>query len=336
MYYIYFLSIICYTLRDGWYCTKCETTPLRGNNLKNPALYSSIALIKEGDSMKIGFVGAGKVGFSLGKFFSEGGIKITGYYSKNLENSKEAAKFTNSRYYESLKDLIKDCDAIFITVPDNLIETVYKQICEFEIKNKTICHCSGSISSNDIFKDIHKYNAKSISIHPLFPISDKYNTYRELTGAFFCLEGDNEPLIYFKSILEALGANVQIIDSDVKNRYHAACVFSSNLVCALAQTSISLLRECGFSEDTALKAISPLMKSNIEHIIKDGPISALTGPIERNDTSTVKKHLETLNDNLSINTYCDLSKKLIEISTIKHPNIDYSELLNLLNLEGNI
>lgn len=30
--------------------------------------------------MNIGFIGAGRVGFSLGKYFSENGINISGYY----------------------------------------------------------------------------------------------------------------------------------------------------------------------------------------------------------------------------------------------------------------
>lgn len=33
--------------------------------------------------MKIGFIGAGKVGFSLGMFFVQGGISVTGYYSRH-------------------------------------------------------------------------------------------------------------------------------------------------------------------------------------------------------------------------------------------------------------
>ena len=50
-----------------------------------------------GDNMNIGFVGAGKVGFSLGKYFCNNDIKVSGYYSQNLESSKEAAKFTKSK-----------------------------------------------------------------------------------------------------------------------------------------------------------------------------------------------------------------------------------------------
>lgn len=41
--------------------------------------------------MKIGFIGAGKVGFSLGKFFVQGGVPVTGYYSRRRDSAEEAA-----------------------------------------------------------------------------------------------------------------------------------------------------------------------------------------------------------------------------------------------------
>ena len=44
--------------------------------------------------MRIGFIGAGKVGFTLGKYFREHGIEVTGYYSRSIQSASEAAEFT--------------------------------------------------------------------------------------------------------------------------------------------------------------------------------------------------------------------------------------------------
>ena len=69
--------------------------------------------------MKIGFIGAGKMGFILGKHFSsckDESIKLLGYYSRNCESAKEAAKFTDTNYYANVTDLVNDSDAIFITI----------------------------------------------------------------------------------------------------------------------------------------------------------------------------------------------------------------------------
>ncbi|MBP1591732.1 MAG: NAD(P)-binding domain-containing protein, partial [Oscillospiraceae bacterium] len=51
--------------------------------------------------MKIGFIGAGKVGFTLGKYFAENGMELSGYYSSSVASAKEAAEITGSEYFEN-------------------------------------------------------------------------------------------------------------------------------------------------------------------------------------------------------------------------------------------
>ena len=89
-------------------------------------------------TIKIGFIGAGKVGFALGKYLSENNINLVGYYSKNINSAIEAAKFTNSKYFTSIKDIIKECDTIIITTPDGVIEEVWNSIKKLYINEKII------------------------------------------------------------------------------------------------------------------------------------------------------------------------------------------------------
>ena len=56
---------------------------------------------KEGGRMKIGFVGAGKVGVSFGKYFKLHKKNVIGYYSKNPDSAREAAKFTDTDYFST-------------------------------------------------------------------------------------------------------------------------------------------------------------------------------------------------------------------------------------------
>ena len=154
--------------------------------------------------MKIGFIGAGKVGFSLGKFFSEGGITVTGYYSRHRESAEEAAAFTETKSYASLADIAKESDALFLTVPDGEITSVYEKLKSIGISDKQICHTSGALSAEEAFPQIKEYGAYGYSIHPLFPISSKKESYKELGDAFFCLEGDGPDLSLWKDRLSLI------------------------------------------------------------------------------------------------------------------------------------
>lgn len=278
--------------------------------------------------MKIGFIGAGKVGFTLGKYFAENGMELSGYYSSSVASAKEAAEITGSEYFENAEKLIGASDVIFLTVPDGAIKDVYLSLPREILKGKQLCHCSGALSSKDAFPEINEYGAKGTSIHPLFPVSSKYESYKVIGSAFFCIEGDCAE--EWSRILSGMSNPVRIIDSEIKIKYHAACVVASNLVCGLMAESTELLTGCGFSEKEALEALKPLAVSNLNRIFASDPVTALTGPVERNDVSTVKKHLDALGEGTDAEIYRSLSLKLTEMAEKRHSGADYSEMRSLL------
>ena len=134
--------------------------------------------------MKIGFIGAGRVGFTLGKYFCEHGVEVAGYYSRNIQSAKEAAEFTHSRVYDVPAKLLEACDILFLTVPDGIIPQIYRELCQESIRGKILCHASGAAAAGETFPDIEARGACGYSVHPLFAVSDKYHSYRELTDVF--------------------------------------------------------------------------------------------------------------------------------------------------------
>ena len=168
--------------------------------------------------MTIGFIGAGKVGFSLGQFFAHGGLPMTGYYSRHRDSAQEAAERTGTRQFASLEALVRASDAIFLTVPDGAISAVYEKLRQFDLTGKQLCHCSGAISAQEAFPGAEELGAELYSIHPLFPVSDKYVAWRELTGAFFCIEGVGTHLDWWAETLAGLGAQVRRLPSEGKAR----------------------------------------------------------------------------------------------------------------------
>jgi predicted short-subunit dehydrogenase-like oxidoreductase (DUF2520 family) len=281
-----------------------------------------------GDILKVGFIGAGKVGVSLGKYFSEHGITVTGFYSRQLSSSKEAAEFTNSKSFIALEPLITESRIIIITTPDDSISEIWQKINKFNLKDKIICHTSGSLSS-EIFSNINNSGAFGYSIHPMFAFSDKFNSYKNLKDAYFSIEGDAKYLNEVKLLIEALGNTVLVINKEIKPLYHLSNVTVSNLVLSLLNIGCSYLSQCGINEEIALKALMPLIENNIQNLKVKGFVSSLTGPIERGDLGTIKKHVGILSNN-DIELYKTLSLNLINLSEKKHAERDYSKLKDFL------
>lgn len=281
--------------------------------------------------MKTGFIGAGKVGCTLGKYFCENGMEITGYYSRSYSSAQFAAEFTGTAAYKGMAELLSSSDTIFITVSDGAIKSVYEQLSRLDISGKTLCHCSGAMTAREAFPDIKKHEASGCSIHPLFPVSSKTDSYKVLSGAFFCIEGDRNIAEKWRDKLRNMGNPARMISGESKSSYHAACAIMSNLVCGLAAVSVELLKNCGFTEKEALAALRPLAENNIKNIFENNPSAALTGPVERNDVGTIKKHLDCIPEGIDSEIYKCVSLKLTELAQLRHPDSDYSELIYLLD-----
>ncbi|MFQ9515758.1 MAG: Rossmann-like and DUF2520 domain-containing protein [Eubacterium sp.] len=292
--------------------------------------------------MKFGFIGAGKVGFSLGKYLADNGQNVSGYYSELKEDAMEASEFTDSEYYDNMEQLVEDSDVLFLTVSDGQIENVWNQLkkCHFSyqecgkeentpfLNNKIVCHCSGALSS-EVFSDIAGCGSYGYSIHPLFAVSNKYQSYKELSNSYFTIEGSSEKIDEMKTLFESFGNHVCVVSAGDKVKYHAAAAIASNLVAGLINISENLLKECGFDEEGAHKALTPIIKGNVNHILENGVVDALTGPIERNDTETVRKHLFALEEKIR-KTYIAVSRQVLEIAKIKNKDRDYSKMEEIL------
>ncbi|MDY2986776.1 MAG: Rossmann-like and DUF2520 domain-containing protein [Peptoniphilus sp.] len=286
---------------------------------------------------KVGIIGAGKVGTSLGLYlFKKGNLELSGYYSRNAESSKYSADLTKTLAYESLKKMVDENQILIITVPDDEISRVWKQLLKLNIEDKVVCHCSGSLSSK-IFFDSTIKKVNCCSFHPMLAISNKEESYKALSSAFFTLEGDLKAVSIIQDELKLNGNPTKLIYEDDKRKYHLATVFISNLVLALSNISVELLTQYDFTEKEALMALSVLGESNINAFFQKGILKTLTGPVERNDLRTVKGHIDSIKDGnfeLEKEIYINLSKYLVEIAKEKNPNRDYSGLKKLLESEG--
>lgn len=284
--------------------------------------------------MKIGFIGAGKVGFTLGKYFSEHGIDVTGYFSRSEDSAKEAAEFTGSRCFGDIGELIEKSDVLFLTVPDGIITDVYREVVKYPVRDKLICHCSGAMTASKAFPDIRETGAFAYSVHPLFAVSSKFKAYEELADVFFAIEGDEERIDDIEGLLRSACLHYQRIESDSKIGYHCAAAIASNLMIGLVKESVDILGRCGFSPDDALSALTPLIRGNVQHMLDDGLAESLTGPLERGDISTIEKHLGSFADDEAgkdeIMLYKLLSKKIIPVAESKHPERSYEDIKELL------
>lgn len=137
--------------------------------------------------MVIGFIGAGRTGCTIGKYLS-GHTAIAGYYSRTRQSTDDAAAFTQSKAFYSLEALIDSCDTVFITTPDRAISEVWECIRHYNLKDKIICHFSGSLSSGiflGLKEQVRPVVQSILCMHPAINIHHIYNLMKHV-----CLSKD--------------------------------------------------------------------------------------------------------------------------------------------------
>ena len=117
-----------------------------------------------------------------------------------------------------------------------------------------------------------------------------------------------------------------------KQAVHVASVFYANFFIALADMSLEILKNSGVSFSEELPLFRPLILSAIENLTNSGPAGALTGPVSRADSETLKQHLGYLEKHHPgiKEAYRMLGKRLAKVSNLSKK--EKKKIIDLLNL----
>lgn len=240
----------------------------------------------------LSIIGPGKVGASLAQMLKTSGQVEIGQLI--FRNQVDAAKrhIGTGEPTQTLSAL-KPCDILMISTPDSQIEPVAGALKQLKLPSKTIVfHCSGALSS-ELLKPI---GCQVASLHPLNTFSE-FMGLGSFNGTFCALEGDAEACATLDKLFANIGAKIVDIETQSKAKWHLASVIACNGINALVEASLQLYNELGLGQDGAMQALAPILRQTIEQILKLGPTQALTGPIERGDSSTVMSHQSVMLEN---------------------------------------
>jgi predicted short-subunit dehydrogenase-like oxidoreductase (DUF2520 family) len=256
-------------------------------------------------------IGAGKISYSLTPALLKAGYRIKSIIDRNIKVAEELARKNNISGFSDSPDNLDLKKGIFIlAVPDNQISIAAEKISKsgIDFSNFLVIHLSGS---NDIslLKSVSLKKAQTASFHIMqtFPSRRK----RDIKKCFAAIETDSDDSYkYLIQLSESLQLNPFRIDSGKKVLYHIAAVFASNFINAILLNSKQLFDKLKLKEYSFNEIFSPLYSSTIKNIRKSSPAEALSGPVERGDLATIKKHVRELNK-FSINNPEFLSTYLL-------------------------
>lgn len=120
------------------------------------------------------------------------------------------------------------------------------------------------------------------------------NAPARFKGIAFALEGDANATAFGRKVARALEMEPFIIPKESKVLYHATGSFASPMFVALMSFAERVAAAAKVPRHSVAKVIHPILRKTVENYLANGAPAAFSGPINRGDLATVRKHLAAL------------------------------------------
>jgi len=291
-------------------------------------------------SQTVAIIGAGRVGSSVGYLLMRAGYRIAGVAARTEKSAREAASFIGQG--EATIDAAlaaSGADIVFITTPDRVIREVCHRIASERAfrQGALVVHMSGAHSLGLLDAAMGAGCSRAV-LHPLQSLASREQGVKTLPGSYFRVEADPGARETANAVVKALGGIELVMpkwssDKESAALYHAGAVAVSNYFVALVHYGLKFYQELGADKQEALQAILPLIRGTLHNMETLGIPGALTGPIMRGDSETVRDHLAAMQKRSPglIGLYKDLARQTVEVARDKG-SIDEQKAAELLTL----
>jgi predicted short-subunit dehydrogenase-like oxidoreductase (DUF2520 family) len=244
----------------------------------------------------IAIVGPGKVGTAIGVLASKAGWTVAAVGGRHPERTAEAAAVIGpcARACTPIQ-AAGAAGLVLLTVSDDAIAAVCQELTDASAfrAGAVVAHCSGALGS-EALASARRRGCHVGSMHPLQTFPSLQAAMEALPGAYCFIEGDAAATESLHRLARDIGAHPVPIASAAKPLYHAAAVMACNYLTSLMDAAFALCGQAGIDEQTAPRAMEPLVRATLDNILAQGTQEALTGPIARGDLETVRRHLKAL------------------------------------------
>ena len=270
---------------------------------------------------EISIIGPGKVGTALGVLARRAGLRVAAIAGRSAAGAAQAAKALGGAKACSPAEAAATAPLVLLTVPDDAIAGVCADLAAKKAfrREAVVAHCSGALASGVLAPARESCGCRVGSMHPLQTFPTPEAAVDRLPGAYFFIEGDAQAAEVLEALATAIGGRCVRIAPEAKSLYHAAAVMACNYLAALLDGAAALAERAGIERRTELSAIEPLVRATIDNVFTLGPAGALTGPIERGDVETLRRHISAMrgcDENLRV-AFAAMGKLTVDLALKK-------------------
>lgn len=242
--------------------------------------------------LRIGFIGAGRLGTALAWSFAAHGLRVVAVASMVAADAERlAASIAGCTAMTDGQAVVDACDLVFVTTPDGAIAETTAQY-RWRAGMAAV-HCSG-VTDVAALGHAAQQDAMTGGFHPMQTFGDPAVAVRSLPGCTITIEAPEPLNAALVSIAQRLECRINRLPPGMRGRYHAAAGYTSQFINALFAEAATIWTSWGATEEDAVRALLPLARGTLASIEAAGLANGMPGPVSRGDVGSIEKHVAAL------------------------------------------
>jgi predicted short-subunit dehydrogenase-like oxidoreductase (DUF2520 family) len=240
----------------------------------------------------VGIIGAGKVGAVLGAALRAAEHAVVGVSAVSDASLERAETLLPGVPVLEVQDIVERSQLVLLAVPDDALGGLVEGLAKLGAwqPGQLVAHTSGRFGVG-ILHPVRAAGAVPLALHPAMTFTGMSLDLTRLTDCAFGVTADRPVLPIAQALVVEMGAEPVVIEERDRPLYHAALAHASNHLVTIAAQSAQLRAAAGVEQPDRL--LGPLMRAALENALASGE-AALTGPVARGDTGTVRVHRDAL------------------------------------------
>jgi len=245
-------------------------------------------------SIRIGVVGAGRVGAVLAAALRDAGHEIVTVAGESSASRTRIETLLPGVPVAKPTAVARACDLLLLTVPDDMLSNVVSMLAASGAirEGQQVVHTSGKHGLS-VLAPAADLGAHVLAMHPAMTFTGTDVDLGRLAGCVYGVTATLDTHELARDLVADLGGSVVWVPEDRRTLYHAGLAHGANHLVTLVTQAMDLLRASG-AQDPA-STLRPLLTAALDNALSYGS-AALTGPIVRGDVETVRAHLADIAD----------------------------------------
>lgn len=258
--------------------------------------------------LAVGVVSAGRVGSVLGAALARAGHHVVAASGVSRASLKRAAELLPDTPLLPPDEVCTRADLVLLAVPDDVLPGLVRGLAAAGCfrPGQIVVHTAGS-QGTGVLDPAAEHGVLPLALHPAMTFTGRPEDVERLASCCVGVTAPGEPgeddpaadprdavgwSVAEALVLEMSAEPVRVPEA-VRPLYHAALAHGANHLMTLVGDCVELLETAGVRP--AGQVIAPLLSAALDNALRHGD-RALTGPVTRGDTGTVRTHLDRITD----------------------------------------